>query len=114
MKKFLHTFLNHHTVETADMCNHKMNYLLKKHDDALTGTMLELQGVFSTGKDEKELEKNLKLQSLAYFNTFKKFHKELVEKEKNGVPLNQTLPRSTSGKVVRLVEILVECPKDVK
>ena len=91
-----------------------MTYLLKKHDDAFTGTMLELEGVFASGKSKDEISTNLKSQSLAYFKTFTDVHKKIIELEKNNKPLAQTLPKSTNGKILDFVNITVECPTDVK
>ncbi len=91
-----------------------MTYLLKQHDDVFTGTMLELEGVFTSGKSTDEISMNLKSQSLAYFKTFTDVHNEIIELEKSNKPLSQTLPKSTNGKILRFVNITVECPTDAK
>lgn len=93
------------------MCNrtHKMTYLLKKHDKSYTGTMLELEGVFTSGVNEEVVTKNLQVQSLAYLGVFKKLHEKIQKMEDNDERLEQTLPKSTDGVMEGFIQISVEC-----
>lgn len=92
------------------MCNHDMTYMLKEYDGVLAGTMLEIDGVISSGKSKEELTKNLHDQTLSYFKAFADVHDAIRQNEKDGIPLQQIMRQSISGKMVDVVKIKVVCP----